>query len=69
MDPSSLDRNRLNALATEEFHVEQENARDYRFGGYKPIVLGEVLGKRYEVVRKLGFGHFSTVWLCQDIRE
>jgi serine/threonine-protein kinase SRPK3 len=23
---------------------------------------------RYQVIRKLGWGHFSTVWLCRDIK-
>ncbi len=31
------------------------------------IVIGDVFDNRYRVVRKLGWGHFSTVWLCRDI--
>ena len=36
-------------------------------GGYHPVKVGELynLG-RYVVLRKLGWGHFSTVWLVQD---
>ena len=30
--------------------------------------VGEVYNARYEVLRKLGWGHFSTVWLCHDRR-
>lgn len=29
--------------------------------------IGEVFAERYQVVRKLGWGHFSTVWLCWDM--
>ena len=29
--------------------------------------IGEVLINRYVVLQKLGWGHFSTVWLCKDI--
>lgn len=31
------------------------------------MVIGDVFDQRYRVVRKLGWGHFSTVWLCRDI--
>lgn len=36
-------------------------------GGYHPVVIGDVFDNRYRVVRKLGWGHFSTVWLCREI--
>jgi serine/threonine protein kinase len=38
-------------------------------GGYHPIRLGDILHNRYRVIRKIGWGHFSTVWLCFDIAE
>ena len=44
----------------------QEEAEDYKHGGYHPTQLGEVLNHRYVVIRKLGWGHFSTVWLAWD---
>ncbi len=28
--------------------------------------VGELYGKRYKVTKKLGWGHFSTVWMCHD---
>lgn len=37
-------------------------------GGYYPVRIGDLFNGRYHVVRKLGWGHFSTVWLCWDIR-
>uniref|UniRef100_A0A336MY75 non-specific serine/threonine protein kinase n=1 Tax=Culicoides sonorensis TaxID=179676 RepID=A0A336MY75_CULSO len=46
---------------------EQEDAAQYCRGGYHPIVIGDVFDNRYRVVRKLGWGHFSTVWLCCDL--
>lgn len=48
---------------------EQEDVAQYRRGGYHPIHLGDILNNRYRVVRKIGWGHFSTVWLCRDIEE
>ncbi|KAK9758714.1 Protein kinase domain [Popillia japonica] len=61
-----LSANDLQEIAGADESVEQECATEYCFGGYKSTEIGEVLGNRYEVIRKLGFGHFSTVWLCKD---
>ncbi|OMJ69572.1 hypothetical protein SteCoe_32661 [Stentor coeruleus] len=44
----------------------KESAKDYRPGGYHPVELGDMFLNRYVVVQKLGWGHFSTVWLCKD---
>ncbi|XP_041350045.1 SRSF protein kinase 3-like [Gigantopelta aegis] len=46
---------------------EQEDPRDYVKGGYHPVKIGDLFNSRYHVVRKLGWGHFSTVWLCWDL--
>uniref|UniRef100_A0A3B4F2U4 non-specific serine/threonine protein kinase n=1 Tax=Pundamilia nyererei TaxID=303518 RepID=A0A3B4F2U4_9CICH len=35
--------------------------------GYHPIQIGDTFNRRYQVVSKLGWGYFSTVWLCQDL--
>ncbi|WKY01001.1 hypothetical protein Q1695_015196 [Nippostrongylus brasiliensis] len=48
---------------------EQEDPRDYRRGGYHPVNIGDVFNRRYHVIRKLGWGHFSTVWLCWDTTD
>ncbi|XP_032475709.1 SRSF protein kinase 3 isoform X3 [Phocoena sinus] len=48
---------------------EQEDAKDYCKGGYYPVKIGDLFNGRYHVVRKLGWGHFSTVWLCWDIQR
>ncbi|RMC22637.1 hypothetical protein DUI87_00355 [Hirundo rustica rustica] len=48
---------------------EQEDPRDYCQGGYYPVRIGDLFHGRYHVVRKLGWGHFSTVWLCWDLRR
>lgn len=45
---------------------EQEDPQDYCKGGYHPVRIGNVFEGRYHVIRKLGWGHFSTVWLCWD---
>ncbi|XP_059226849.1 SRSF protein kinase 1 isoform X3 [Stomoxys calcitrans] len=48
---------------------EQEDAAQYCRGGYHPVVIGDIFDNRFRVVRKLGWGHFSTVWLCRDLKE
>uniref|UniRef100_A0A8C9VJ10 non-specific serine/threonine protein kinase n=1 Tax=Scleropages formosus TaxID=113540 RepID=A0A8C9VJ10_SCLFO len=48
---------------------EQEDPNDYCKGGYHHVKVGDLFNGRYHVIRKLGWGHFSTVWLCWDIHE
>lgn len=50
----------------DESGSEDEGQRDYVKGGYHPVQLGELYNKRYRVLSKLGWGQFSTVWLCKD---
>ncbi|KAF5280534.1 hypothetical protein FQR65_LT00285 [Abscondita terminalis] len=55
------------AYSSEE--EEQEDSADYRKGGYHPVKIGDLFLSRYHVTRKLGWGHFSTVWLCWDLED
>jgi serine/threonine protein kinase len=45
---------------------DDEGTEGYRPGGYHPVKLGEVYNSKYLVLKKLGWGHFSTVWLVRD---
>src|SRR5579859_7007071 len=46
---------------------DEEDLEDYVKGGYHPVKIGDEFSEgRYSVVRKLGWGHFSTVWLAKD---
>lgn len=45
-----------------------EDEGDYDEGGYFPIIIFDVFQGRYSVIVKLGWGHFSTVWLCWDLK-
>ncbi|PGH10733.1 CMGC/SRPK protein kinase [Helicocarpus griseus UAMH5409] len=50
-----------------EITADEEDSEDYCKGGYHPVQPGEFYNNgRYVVVRKLGWGHFSTVWLSRD---
>eukprot|EP00698_Gefionella_okellyi_P022804 TRINITY_DN7613_c0_g1_i1.p1 TRINITY_DN7613_c0_g1~~TRINITY_DN7613_c0_g1_i1.p1 ORF type:complete len:606 (+),score=155.71 TRINITY_DN7613_c0_g1_i1:52-1869(+) len=45
---------------------EDEGEDGYKKGGYHRVNIGDVYNKRYVVIRKTGWGHFSTCWLCLD---
>ncbi|GAM17929.1 hypothetical protein SAMD00019534_011040 [Acytostelium subglobosum LB1] len=45
---------------------DDEGILDYKVGGYHPVRKNDVFNGRYQIVSKLGWGHFSTVWLCLD---
>jgi len=49
---------------------DNEGLDGYRPGGYHPVRLGDRFKDgRYVVRGKLGWGHFSTVWLVEDKGE
>ncbi|XP_042387262.1 SRSF protein kinase 1-like isoform X2 [Zingiber officinale] len=46
---------------------EDEGSEDYRRGGYHAVRIGDSFKQgAYVVQAKLGWGHFSTVWLAWD---
>ncbi|KAG8961890.1 hypothetical protein FRC00_010934, partial [Tulasnella sp. 408] len=47
----------------------EEDPRMYRLGGYHPVKIGETYDNRYRVLRKLGWGEYSTVWLARDFQS
>ncbi|KAI3328882.1 serine protein kinase [Xylariaceae sp. AK1471] len=59
------DERRFNTITSPCEWVE-----DYRPGGYHPVLLGDVFHNgQYKVIRKLGEGSYSTVWLARDLRN
>jgi serine/threonine-protein kinase SRPK3 len=54
----------------EEDEEDEEGLWRYAPGGFHPVRLGERYDNdRYEVLRKLGFGRYSTVWLVRDLQQ
>ncbi|KAE9600574.1 hypothetical protein Lal_00045940 [Lupinus albus] len=50
-----------------DYSSEEEGTEDYRHGGYHAVQIGDTYKNGcYVVQSKLGWGHFSTVWLAWD---
>ncbi|KAL5545968.1 hypothetical protein UlMin_005655 [Ulmus minor] len=53
-----------------DYTSEDEGTEDYRRGGYHAVRIGDAFRNgRYIVQSKLGWGHFSTVWLAWDTQQ
>ncbi|KAF5181444.1 kinase dsk1 [Thalictrum thalictroides] len=50
-----------------DYTSEDEGTEDYKRGGYHVVRIGDTFKNgRYVIQKKLGWGHFSTVWLAWD---
>ncbi|RDX56480.1 kinase-like protein [Lentinus brumalis] len=47
--------------------IEEERWPWYDPKDYYPVRIGDVFQSRYQVTGKLGYGGYSTVWLCRDL--
>jgi serine/threonine-protein kinase SRPK3 len=57
-------------IMREQDHQElglRKNA--YKPGKFHPVYIGELYNERYLVLRKLGYGMYSTVWLVHDVHK
>lgn len=52
--------------AVAELEDMEEGPDVYHPGGFHPVQLREVYGGKYEILRKLGYGLYSTVWLVKN---
>ncbi|KAI4334303.1 hypothetical protein L6164_019013 [Bauhinia variegata] len=53
-----------------DYTSEDEGTEDYRRGGYHAVRIGDTLKNGcYVIQSKLGWGHFSTVWLAWDTQR
>ena len=68
----SFSKQRFTLKMTDQYqpiYEVTEWVEDYKNGGLHPIHIGDYLSKgRYKIIRKLGYGAFSTVWLAKDYR-
>ena len=48
--------------------IEEERMPAYDRDLFYPVRLGDTFCSRYQVLSKLGFGAYSTVWFCRDVQ-
>lgn len=48
---------------------EHEKLEEHREDGYYPVFIGQLIDQRYLILKKLGWGAFSTVWLAHDLHQ
>ena len=49
---------------------DREGEDEYKKGGYHRVSIGDCFHEnRYRIERKLGWGHFSTVWIVSDLKR
>ncbi|KZV47181.1 SRSF protein kinase 2-like [Dorcoceras hygrometricum] len=66
----AVDRNGDDRSETSDYTSEDEGTEEYRRGGYHAVRIGDTFKHgRYVVQSKLGWGHFSTVWLAWDTKK
>lgn len=46
-----------------------EELDDYHLNGYHAAHVGEIIDSKYVLLKKLGWGHFSTVWLAFKLSD
>ncbi|KAI4300395.1 hypothetical protein L6164_033780 [Bauhinia variegata] len=62
------DKHEKDQTESSDYTSDDEGTEDYRRGGYHAVRIGDTFKNgRYVVQSKLGWGHFSTVWLAWDI--
>ncbi|XVF05267.1 hypothetical protein REPUB_Repub05bG0157200 [Reevesia pubescens] len=64
------DKNGDRSEEVSDYSSEDEGTEDYRKGGYHAVCIGDTFKNGcYVVQSKLGWGHFSTVWLAWDTQR
>eukprot|EP01084_Bolivina_argentea_P193492 331956_1 len=67
MDEFSHDDYVSSDTSAEWFDGDSDSdSKAYGMGGYLRVRIGDKLNNRYIIESKLGWGHFSTVWLATD---
>jgi hypothetical protein len=48
--------------------IDEENIPGYESTKFYPANPGEVIANRYQLLFKVGWGAYSTVWFARDMR-
>lgn len=65
---SGKTRNASSIALFRETPIEEETLPYYKPEHYYPVRIGDVYGIRYQVAGKIGYGTYSTSWLCRDLQ-
>lgn len=70
LDPSAESQHVQNRFPYRKgfYRHDEESPVHYKPGGFHPVRVGD-LYEDYKVIRKLGAGAYSTVWLAEDRRS
>lgn len=49
--------------------IEEETLPHYDPEQFYPVHIGDVFKNRYQIMGKLGYGTYSTSWLCRDLKQ
>ncbi len=52
--------------SNEWFSGNSDNSRTYKLGNYCEININDILNKKYLIEKRLGWGHFSMVYIASD---
>ncbi|POS76289.1 serine/threonine protein kinase [Diaporthe helianthi] len=65
---TAVTEQRSGVTVTESSDIEE--GRDaYQPGGFHPVYIGDIYADKYEVMSKIGYGRYSTVWLVKDLSK
>lgn len=51
-----------------EAPIEEETLLHYKAEQYYPVNIRDIYNARYQVLGKIGYGAYSTSWLCRDLQ-
>lgn len=68
-DRSNSSRSKSKSSSSESGDHDHEDFEDYRVDGYHPCHVGEIIDSKYVLLQKLGWGHFSCVWLAFKLSD
>lgn len=48
--------------------LEEETLPFYKHEQYYPVRIGKIINYKQRVIGRLGYGAYSTTWLCRELR-
>ena len=67
--PSNSQGSSSKSSSSDDDDHDVEEIEDYGVDGYHACHVGEIIDSKYVVLKKLGWGHFSTVWLTFKLSD